>query len=138
MIDRIATLNAPSATVPPTGPKELKHETTWTGRYGELRCPRYRRSASRPPFWGAGAGSAVASPASGGANPIVRIDDGLVRGADVAGLDSFLGLPHAAPPTGNLRARTNTDAASAPLLAGSVVLDIPNVFFLQIFTQDDR
>ena len=34
---------------------------------------------------GANAGGAVASPTSGGANPIVRIDDGLVRGADVAG-----------------------------------------------------
>ena len=38
------------------------------------------------------------------------------------------------------RARTNTDAASAPLLAASIFLDILNVFlfFLQIFTQDDR
>lgn len=30
----------------------------------------------------------------------MRIDDGLVRGADVAGVNSFLGLPYAAPPTG--------------------------------------
>ena len=38
------------------------------------------------------------------------------------------------------RARTNTDAASAPLLAASIFLDILNVFlfFLQIFTQDER
>ena len=38
------------------------------------------------------------------------------------------------------RARTNTDAASAPLLAASIFLDILNVFlfFLQIFGQDDR
>jgi len=38
------------------------------------------------------------------------------------------------------RARTNTDVASAPLLAASIFLDILNVFlfFLQIFTQDDR
>ena len=37
------------------------------------------------------------------------------------------------------RVRTNTDAASAPLLAASIFLDILNVFlfFLQIFTQDD-
>lgn len=34
---------------------------------------------------GANASSAVASPTSGGANPVVRIDDGLVRGADVSG-----------------------------------------------------
>ncbi|HJY94914.1 MAG TPA: hypothetical protein VJ371_08155, partial [Streptosporangiaceae bacterium] len=27
---------------------------------------------------------AVASPASGGASPVVRVNDGLVRGADVA------------------------------------------------------
>jgi para-nitrobenzyl esterase len=67
----------------------------------------------------AGAGGAVASPASGGANPIVRIGGGLVRGVDVAGVYSFLGLPYAflglpyaflglpyaAPPTGNLRWR---------------------------------
>ena len=52
-----------------------------------------------------GAGGAVASAASGGANPIARTDDGLVRGADVAGVNSFLGLPYAAPPTGNLRWR---------------------------------
>ena len=38
------------------------------------------------------------------------------------------------------RVRTSTDAASAPLLAASIFLDILNVFlfFLQIFTQDDR
>ena len=38
------------------------------------------------------------------------------------------------------RVRTNTDVASAPLLAASIFLDILNVFlfFLQIFTQDDR
>ena len=38
------------------------------------------------------------------------------------------------------RARTNTDVDSAPLLAASIFLDILNVFlfFLQIFTQDER
>src|SRR6201993_4287363 len=53
----------------------------------------------------AGARGAGGSPASGSTNPIVRIDGGLVRGAGVAGVDSFLGLPYAAPPTGNLRWR---------------------------------
>jgi len=53
----------------------------------------------------AGAGSAVASSASGGVNPIVRVDGGLIRGASVAGVYSFRGLPYAAPPTGNLRWR---------------------------------
>jgi para-nitrobenzyl esterase len=59
----------------------------------------------------AGTGGAVAS-ASGGANPIVRIGDGLVRGAGVAGVYSFLGLPYAAPPTGNLRWRPPQPAPS--------------------------
>ena len=60
----------------------------------------------------ASAGSAIASPASGGANPIVRIDDGLIRGASATGVNSFLGLPYAAPPTGNLRWRPPQPASS--------------------------
>ena len=38
------------------------------------------------------------------------------------------------------RLRTSKDIRSAPLLAASIFLDILNVFlfFLQIFTQDDR
>ena len=38
------------------------------------------------------------------------------------------------------RLRTNRDVASAPLLAASIFLDILNVFlfFLEIFTQNDR
>ncbi len=60
----------------------------------------------------ASAGSAVASPASGGANPIVRIDGGLIRGASATGVNSFLGLPYAAPPTGKLRWRPPQPASS--------------------------
>ena len=60
----------------------------------------------------AGTGGAVASPASGGANPIVRIDDGLVRGTTAGTVDEFLGLPYAAPPTGNLRWRPPAPPAS--------------------------
>jgi len=52
-----------------------------------------------------GTSGAAASPASSGASPVVRTDDGLVRGAGAAGVYSFLGLPYAAPPTGNLRWR---------------------------------
>ena len=59
----------------------------------------------------ASAGGAVASSASGSTDPIVRIDGGLVRGADAAGVNSFLGLPYAAPPTGNLRWRPPQPAA---------------------------
>ena len=59
----------------------------------------------------AGAAGAVASPASGGANPTVRVDGGLIRGASAAGVNSFLGLPYAAPPTGNLRWRPPQPAA---------------------------
>src|SRR5712691_6451614 len=66
---------------------------------------------------GAGAGGAVASSVSGGANsgitsPVVRIDGGLVRGTAAAGVSSFLWLPYAAPPTGNLRWRPPQPAAA--------------------------
>src|ERR1700759_3443180 len=49
---------------------------------------------------------ATGAPGAGGA-PIVRTDNGAVRGMAVAGsdVDAFLGLPYAAPPTGNLRWR---------------------------------
>ena len=59
-----------------------------------------------------GTGGAVASPASGGANPIVRIDDGVVRGTTAGTVDEFLGLPYAASPTGNLRWRPPAPPAS--------------------------
>jgi para-nitrobenzyl esterase len=60
---------------------------------------------------------AVASPASGGANPIVRIDDGLVRGTTAGTADEFLGIPYAAPPTGNLRYSPSRSGQRSP--AGS-------------------
>src|ERR1700749_983067 len=49
---------------------------------------------------------ASGAPGAGGA-PIVRTDNGAVRGMAVAGsgVDAFLGLPYAAPPTGHLRWR---------------------------------
>ncbi len=61
---------------------------------------------------GADAGGAVASPASGGANPIVRINGGLVRGTTAGTVGEFLGIPYAAPPTGNLRWRPPAPPAS--------------------------
>jgi para-nitrobenzyl esterase len=50
------------------------------------------------------AGAATAHAGSGGA-PIVRTDDGAVRGMTAGTVDEFLGIPYAAPPTGNLRWR---------------------------------
>ena len=44
----------------------------------------------------------------------MRIDGGLVRGTTVAGVDSFNGLPYAAPPAGNLRWRPPQRASSWP------------------------
>jgi para-nitrobenzyl esterase len=56
--------------------------------------------------------SAAAAAWGSGANPIVRTDDGLVRGAIAGTVDEFLGLPYAAPPVGNLRWRPPAPAAS--------------------------
>ena len=88
----------------PEGRNE-ERKTTRARRCGELRCPQCSAVSVAAAVLAAGAGGAVAAPASGGANPIVRIDGGLSRGASAAGVNSFLGLPYAAPPTGNLRWR---------------------------------
>ena len=55
--------------------------------------------------------SAAASRTTASASPVVRLDGGLVRGTASAGVASFLGLPYAAPPTGNLRWRPPQPAA---------------------------
>ena len=56
---------------------------------------------------GATAAEAGAAAAASGGNPTVTTSDGAVRGAAVPGstVDAFLGLPYAAPPTGNMRWR---------------------------------
>jgi carboxylesterase type B len=46
------------------------------------------------------------------ARTIVRVDTGLVRGARSAGVDSFLGVPYAQPPTGDLRWRAPQPAVA--------------------------
>jgi para-nitrobenzyl esterase len=50
------------------------------------------------------AGIGAAASGSGGA-PILTTDDGAVRGTAAGTVDEFLGIPYAAPPTGNLRWR---------------------------------
>src|SRR5580692_7011089 len=50
-------------------------------------------------------GGATAAASSSGAAPIVTTTDGAVRGTAEPGGEAFLGLPYAAPPTGNLRWR---------------------------------
>ena len=52
----------------------------------------------------AGTRAAASGFRSGGA-PIVTTEDGAVRGATTGIVDEFLGIPYAAPPTGNLRWR---------------------------------
>jgi para-nitrobenzyl esterase len=50
------------------------------------------------------AGTRAVASGSGGA-PIATTDDGAVRGVAAGGINEFLGIPYAAPPTGHLRWR---------------------------------
>src|SRR4051794_17768557 len=56
------------------------------------------------PAWGAPSAAATPSAApSAATSPVVHTDKGAVRGASDDGVDSFLGIPYAAPPVGPLR-----------------------------------
>jgi carboxylesterase type B len=59
---------------------------------------------------------AVPAAANGGedSSPIVRIDTGSLRGASAGGVDSFLGIPYARPPAGDLRWRAPQPAQPWP------------------------
>ena len=46
--------------------------------------------------------------------PVARVETGLLRGGETGGVDSFLGIPYAAPPVGQLRWRAPQPAASWP------------------------
>src|SRR5215470_8167964 len=53
----------------------------------------------------AGTSGAAAAPSGARAAPIVTTSDGAVRGMAAGDVTEFLGIPYAAPPTGNLRWR---------------------------------
>jgi para-nitrobenzyl esterase len=60
----------------------------------------------------AGATAARAGTATKDDAPVVTTSDGAVRGAAAGTVNEFLGLPYAAPPTGNLRWRAPQPAAA--------------------------
>ena len=63
------------------------------------------------------AGTRAAASASGG-TPIVTTDDGAVRGTTAGTVVEFLGIPYAAPPTGNLYLNVYTPALSISHMRG--------------------
>jgi carboxylesterase type B len=63
---------------------------------------------------GVAAGGVAAGPAraAAGGDPVVRTENGALRGVRSDGVDGFLGVPYAAPPAGALRWRAPRPAAS--------------------------
>jgi len=60
----------------------------------------------------AGATAAHAGAAASGSAPVVTTNAGAVSGTTAGTVDEFLGIPYAAPPTGNLRWRPPQPAAA--------------------------
>ncbi len=56
----------------------------------------------------------ASSASAGGGGSVVRVDGGLLQGTSSAGVRSFLGVPYAAPPVGDLRWRPPQPAARWP------------------------
>jgi para-nitrobenzyl esterase len=81
-----------------------EHATIWRHR-GRLAAGVIAAGALVSATTLAGAAPAGASPLrlGNGSSPVVRTHFGAVQGTDVNGVDEFLGIPYAAPPTGSLR-----------------------------------
>jgi para-nitrobenzyl esterase len=84
----------------------IVHPTHWRPARLAAACCAALAALTLAAADAAAANAGTATTASGpGASPIVRTNDGAVRGKTAGTVDEFLGIPYAAPPTGNLRWR---------------------------------